>query len=121
MMNDNANVTMPLNDFDELRENMKNFLKLAPRIAKCFEYNCEELPEPAECKKCNKEDPDCTKCEVYKANPPYKETLTVDVEQLITVCKQYALYGKDVVGVDLKNMTIIKKKTLKNKQRGVLQ
>lgn len=113
MMNDNTTVTMSLNDFDELGENSKSFLKLAPRIAKCFEYNYEELPIPTECKKCKKADPDCTKCKIYKANPLYKETLTVDVERLITVCKEYALYGKDVDFADLENIAIIKKENTK--------
>lgn len=113
MMNDNATVTMPLGEFDVLRENSANFLILAPRIAKCFEYNYKELPEPADCKKCEKADPDCTKCEVYKANPPCEETLTVDVERLITVCKEYAIYGKDVDFADLENIAIIKKENTK--------
>ena len=109
MMNDNTTVTMPLNDFDELREKSKSFSKLAPQIAKCFEYNYKELPEPADCKKCEKADPDCTKCEVYKANPPCEETLTVDVERLITVCKEYAFYGKDADFADPEYIAIIKK------------
>lgn len=113
MMNDNATVTMPLNDFDELRENSKSLLKLAPRIAKCFKYDYKEFPEPADCKKCKEVNPDCTKCEVYKENPFCEETLTVDVERLITVCKEYALYGKDVDFTDLENIAIIKKENTK--------
>lgn len=109
MMNDKATVTMPLEDFDELREESAAFRTIRAQIAKCFtDYQYVEFAEPEECKKCTEENPNCTKCEIGKENPPYEESITLDVEQLISVCKQYALFGKNV-DTDIRDLKIIKK------------
>lgn len=109
MMNDKATVTMPLEDFDEMRLESKLFCDIRDKISKCFsDYTYEEYPMPKECKACVEENPDCRKCEIGKNNPPYKETITLDVERLIKVCKQYALYGKETVESDIDEIEIIR-------------
>lgn len=112
MMNDSTTVTMPLNDFDKLREDSDKFSKLVPQIAKCFVYNLEEFDPPKACSKCTKENPDCKKCKAYQKNPPYKESFTVDVERLIKVCKKYALFGKktELTEAEIEEITVIEKR-----------
>lgn len=105
-MVEGATVTLPLNEFDGLRADSKEFQQLAKRIAACFEYEFKDNGEPAKCKSCKKEDPDCTKCKVYKESPPWEEILTVDVERLINAAKQYALYGKDIE-TDVEEATVV--------------
>ncbi len=106
-MVEGATVTLPLNEFDGLRADSKEYRDIAPRIANCFEYDYKEFATPEDCKKCGEENPDCSQCEVCKENPPCEETLTVDVDRLIAVCKQYALYGKNICA-DIDEMKIIK-------------
>lgn len=106
-MVEGATVTLPLNEFDELREGNNAYRSIAPKIANCFEYDYKEFATPEACKKCDEENPDCSQCEVGKENPPFEETLTVDVDRLIAVCKQYALYGKNIY-TDIDEMKIIK-------------
>ncbi len=106
-MIENATVTLPLNEFDELRADSKVYRKIAQKIAACFEYQFKEYDMPEECKACRKDD--CTKCKVYKEKPPFEEILTVDVEQLINAAKQCALYGKNIDS-DVEEMRIVKKK-----------
>lgn len=118
MNKDGVTVTLPLEKFDELREGERAYREIAPRIARCFEYECKELVVSEDCKKCVEENPDCTTCDVYKANPPFKETLTVDVERLISVCKDYAFYGKEIPVSDPEEMEIIKKSGGKSTKRG---
>ena len=108
-MVEGATVTLPLNEFDELRKDSKEFQRLVPLLAACFEYEFKDNGEPAKCKSCKKENPDCTKCKVFKESPPWEETLTVDVDRLIRVTKQYALYGKDA-DLDVEEMTVVIKK-----------
>lgn len=107
-MIEGATVTLPLNEFDKLRMDSEEYQQLAPRLAACFDYEFKDNGEPAKCKTCKKENPDCTKCKVYKESPPWEEILTVDVERLIRVCKEYALFGKDVEG-DVDEMTLKRK------------
>lgn len=109
MMNDKATVTMPLEDFDEMRLESKLFREIREKISNCFsDYECIEYAEPEECKKCTEENPDCTTCKIGIENPSYEETITLDVERLIKVCKRYALYGKDVKS-DIDDIEIIRK------------
>ncbi len=105
-----ATVTLPLSEFDELRLGDAAYREIAPKIAACFEYECKEYPEPAKCKTCKRENPDCTKCKAFKESPPWEEILTVDVERLINVAKQYALYGKNITS-DVEKMSLIVKKS----------
>lgn len=107
---ENATVMLPLNIFDELREDSKEFRKIAPQIAACFEYELKEYGTPEKCNTCKKENPDCPKCKVFKESPPWEEFLTVDVERLINFAKQYALYGKDIKS-NVKEMTVVSKKS----------
>lgn len=108
MMNDKATVTMPLEDFDEMRLKIKLFGEIREEISKCFyDYECIEYAIPKECKECAEENPDCSKCEIYKNNPPFEGTITLDVERLIKVCKRYALYGKNVES-DIDDIKIIR-------------
>lgn len=93
-MIENANVTLSLSDFDELREESKEFRKIARCISACFEYICKENQEPEECKNC-KNGIECEECEIYKKHPAYDEYLTLDVAKLVRVAKEYALYGKE--------------------------
>lgn len=92
-MLENTTVTLPLRDFDTLREGEREYRNIARALSACFEYTCENHPEPPECKNCSTET-DCPDCEHYA--PDYIEKLTVDVERLIRVAKEYALYGKDI-------------------------
>ena len=108
-MVEGATVTLPLNEFDGLRTDIEEFRRLAKLIAACFEYECKDNGEPAECKSCKKENPVCTKCKVFKKSPPWEEILTVDVERLIKAAKQYALYGKDIEA-DVEEATVVIKK-----------
>lgn len=108
-MVEGATVTLPLNEFDGLRTDSEEFQRLAPQLAACFEYELKDKGEPAKCKSCKKENPDCTKCKVFKESPPWEEILTVDVERLINAAKQYALYGKDIEA-DIEEMTVVIKK-----------
>jgi len=108
-MVENATVTLPLNEFDELRADSKELQRLAPQIAACFDYEFKENGEPEKCKTCKKENPDCKKCKVFKESPPWEEILTVDTERLIRVAKQYALYGKNVKA-DVEEITVVEKK-----------
>lgn len=108
-MVEGATVTLPLNEFDGLRTDSEEFQRLAPQLAACFEYEFKDNGEPAKCKSCKKENPDCTKCKVFKESPPWEETLTVDVDRLIRVTKQYALYDKNVEA-DVEEMTVVIKK-----------
>lgn len=110
MDKDKITVTLALSDFDELREESTAFRTIREQIAKCFtDYQYVEFDEPEECKKCVEENPDCTTCEVCKANPPYEETISLDVERLISVCKRYALFGKGVAEIDIDDIKIIRK------------
>lgn len=108
-MVESATVTLPLNEFDGLRTDSKEFRQLAKRLAACFEHEFKENGEPEKCKSCKKENPDCTKCKVFRESPPWEEILTVDVERLINVAKQYALYGKDVEA-NVEEATVVIKK-----------
>ena len=108
-MIDNATVTLPLSEFDQLRAESNDFQNIATKIAACFEYEFKDYGEPLKCKTCKKENPDCTKCKVFKESPPWEEILTVDVERLINVAKQYALYGKNIEA-DVEEATVIIKK-----------
>ena len=104
MMIENANVTLPLSDFDELREESKEFRKIARCISACFEYVCKENPEPEECKNCHS-GVECEECEIYKKYPAYDEYLTLDVARLVRFAKKYALYGKEAEA-DLDNIPV---------------
>lgn len=106
----NAKITLPLEEFDELRLGDSAYREIAQKIAACFEYKCKEYSVPAKCKTCKKENPDCTKCKVFKESPPWEEILTVDVERLINVAKQYALYGQDITS-DVEEMSLVIKKS----------
>ncbi|MEZ3437587.1 MAG: hypothetical protein K1W18_01745 [Oscillospiraceae bacterium] len=106
MMIEGATVTLPLNEFDGLRTDSEEFQQLVRRIAACFEYESKGRGESDKCKTCKKENPDCTKCKVFKESPSWEETLTIDVEQLIRVTQKYALYGKDVDS-DIEEMTVV--------------
>lgn len=118
MNKENATVTLLLTEFDKLREGDRAYRDSAPQIADCFDYRCKDLVVSEDCRKCNEENPDCMQCEVYKANPPYEETLTVDVERLISVCKQYALYGKEVYScANISEMKIIIKGAAEKKAK----
>lgn len=108
-MIEGATVTLPLNEFDELRTDSEDFYKLTRSIAACFDYEYKEYGMPEECKDCKKVNPNCTKCKVYKENPPYEETLTVDTQRLINIAKQYALCGTDIES-DVEEMIIVEKK-----------
>lgn len=108
-MIEGATVTLPLGEFDELRSDSEAFYKLTRRIAACFEYETKEYGEPEKCKTCKKENPDCKKCKVFKETPPWEDILTVDVERLINVAKQYALYGTDIEA-DVEEATVVIKK-----------
>ena len=108
-MIEGATVTLPLDEFDELRANSKDFQNIARQIATCFEYEMREYGEPEKCKTCKKENPVCRKCKVFKESPPWEEILTVDVERLIRAVKQYALYGKDIEA-DAEEATVIIKR-----------
>lgn len=108
-MIEGATVTLPLDEFDELRANSKDFQNIVRQIATCFEYEMKEYGEPEKCKTCKKENPVCRKCKVFKESPPWEEILTVDVERLIRGVKQYALYGKDIEA-DVEEATVIIKK-----------
>lgn len=105
-MIEGATVTLPLNEFDGLRTDSEEFQRLVKRIAACFDYKFKENGEPEKCKSCKKENPDCTKCKVFKESPPWEEILTVDVERLINAAKQYALYGKDIEA-DVEETTVV--------------
>ncbi len=96
-MLENATVTLPLADFDTMRDGEREYRRMAGRLANCFDYKYvkHHNPEPPECKDC-KRDIDCPDCEINAANPLCTETLTVDVGRLIRTAKEYALYGKDV-------------------------
>lgn len=93
-MLDNTTVTLPLNDFDTLRAGERAHRDIASALARCFDYTCTKNPISEKCNKCKKDS--CEGCKTYKENPPYNEFLTVDIERLIGVTKEYALYGKDV-------------------------
>jgi hypothetical protein len=89
-MFDHATVTLSLKDLDALRAHSGDHI--ASALAKCFCYEVKEKAEPQECKGC-KSEVDCPDCEHYTPNQ-CEEKLTVDVEKLIWVAKEYALYGK---------------------------
>ena len=97
-MFDKATVTMPLDEFDELRRAKNQFeswyREMASRIAGCFEYTATEL-KPG----CDEECDTCGHCNAYI------EKLTVDVERLINVAKDYSCWGKDIE-TDLDSITI---------------
>lgn len=112
-MIEGTTVTMPLKEFDELRADSKEYREIAPQIAACFEYELKEYGEPEKCKTCKKVNPDCTKCKVFKESPPWEEFLTVDVERLISITKEYALYGKNVKS-DVEEMTVVLKESKKS-------
>lgn len=95
-MLDSATVTLRLAEFDELRSTHRAHREIVQRLAGCFEYSYIQNPEPEECKDC-KEDDGCEDCKIYHDNPPYDEKLTVDVDHLIKVAKEYSLYGKDII------------------------
>lgn len=105
-MLEGATVTLPLSEFDRLRTDSEDLQRLIRQIAVCFEYEFKEYAMPEKCKTCKKENPDCTKCKVFKESPPWEETLTVDVERLINTAKQYALYGTDIKA-DVEEATIV--------------
>lgn len=107
-MIESATVTLPLDEFDELRANSNDFRNIAQQIATCFEYEMKEYGEPEKCKTCKKENPVCRKCKVFKESPPWEEILTVDTQHLINVAKKYALYCKDIES-DVEEMTVVEK------------
>ncbi|MCM1165657.1 MAG: hypothetical protein NC401_06565 [Ruminococcus sp.] len=112
-MIEGATVTLPLKEFDELREQSREFRKIAPQIAACFEYELKEYSTPEKCKTCQKENPVCTKCKVFKESPPWEEFLTVDVERLINLTKQYAFYGEELYST-VEEMTVVIKDSKKS-------
>jgi hypothetical protein len=83
-MHENTIVTLPLEDFDALREADKEHKRLVSSIAACFKYSCARNPLG------------------------YTEILTVDIERLIKTTKYYSLWGKDVE-TDLDKITITPK------------
>lgn len=91
-MNDKAKVTMPLEDFDEMRLESKLFREIREQISECF-YDYR----------------------IIECAPPFEETIKLDVEQLIETCKRYALYGKDIES-DIDDIEIIRE-TKKNKSK----
>lgn len=101
-MFENTTVTLPLNDFDALREGEREYRKLASALASCFDYTCKKNPEPKACKDCNGE-VDCPDCEHYI--PDYEEKLTLHVERLVRITKPYAMYGKEIEA-DLGEITV---------------
>lgn len=106
MIIEGVTVTLPLNEFDGLRTNSEELRRLTKRIAACFEYKIKDNGDPRNASLVKKENPDCTKCKVFNESPPWEETLTVDVERLIKVAKQYALYGKDIEA-DVEEATVV--------------
>ena len=116
-MLEGATVTLPLDEFDKMRSESEEYRRIAGRIAACFEYSYEEYAEPAQCKACAEENPDCTNCKVYKESPPFEETLTVDTERLIRAVKQYALYGKNITS-DVDEMNVVERQREKQKRGG---
>ena len=109
-MIEGATITLPLSEFDRLRTDSEDFQRLIRQIAVCFEYEFKEYAVPEKCKTCKKENPDCTKCKVFKESPPWEEILTVDTKSLINFAKQYALYGKETENfLSVKEMTVVAK------------
>ena len=106
-MFENTTVTLALDTFDELRNGHRAHKGIAGRLATCFEYSYVENPEPQECKECKKEE-GCEDCKVYKDNPPFIQTMTVDVDRLIKVTLGYSVYGKDI-DPDIDELQIVKK------------
>lgn len=108
-MDANITVTMPLHEYDALRSIQQNYRDIVRDIAACFDYSFTLNPCPQECADCPtasesyalpKNSPgairaDCTQCEVFKKYNEIDEHLTVDVERLINVTKDFALCGKD--------------------------
>jgi hypothetical protein len=107
----NTTVTLPLNEFDDLRDKAQEYKTIAYKLAHCFQYSCIEHEEPQECKDCKDchGEIDCPDCDIHKKNPSYTEKLTVDVERLIRVASEYALYGTNVE-TNIKNILFEKKK-----------
>ncbi len=99
MNNTTITVTLPLSEFDTLRDGEREYRRIADRLSRCFTYKYEKSPECDDCQKVI-----CPECEVYKT----LETLTVDVERLIQTAKDYALYRKDVE-TELDGIKIIRK------------
>ena len=101
-MFDRATVTMPLDEFDELRRGKNQFenwyREMASRIAGCFEYSLKYTATDVK-PGCDEECSTCGYCIAYT------EKLTVDVERLINVAKDYSCWGKDIE-TDLDNITI---------------
>jgi len=95
-MFNNAKVTLDIQDFEKLREAHKKHGDIASRLSDCFDYAVIENPMPKECIGCDREEVECDECETYIKYPPFTHKLTVDVERLIEVAKEYALYGKEV-------------------------
>ena len=103
-MLENTTVTLPLQDFDKLRNGHDAHKRLAWLLSVCFKYDCSPSPQPQECEKCEKnlttekwnvDNAECRECETYYNYPDYTETLTVDVARLIKTAKEYSLYGKN--------------------------
>lgn len=92
MMNEKATVTMPLEDFDEMRLESKLFREIREQISKCF-----------------------SDYKIIEYALPFEATITLDVERLINTCKRYALYGKDIES-DIDDIEIIRE-TRKNKSK----
>ena len=103
-MIENTTVTMPLKSFDEMREDSKQYRQFIAQISRCFDYVRGENSDPNECDNCQS-DISCFDCEAYKNNPQYDEKLTVDVERLIRITKEYALWGEDL-DLDIDAITI---------------
>lgn len=109
-MLENTTVTLPLNDFDNLRVGEREYRDITRHLAHCFDYTCTKNPYPQECESCESTDNkhsypnnegttifvDCANCAAFLNHKMYNELLTVDVERLIEIAKIYALYGKDV-------------------------
>lgn len=77
---DKLTISMPFNEFYALWNTENAYKDITAAISGCFEYAAEET-----------------------------ETLTVDIERLVAVCKQYALYGKDVDS-NVENMVVVVKR-----------
>jgi hypothetical protein len=93
-MLENVTVTLSLQDFDTFRAGEAAHRAIASQLASCFDYLCTKNETPAQCEKCKKDS--CEGCKVYDKNPLYTEKMTVNVNQLITVAKDYSCWGKDI-------------------------
>lgn len=100
-----AIVKLPLGDFDEIRQGFDDYQELALRIASCFEYKITASKKAKECENCV--NGICDTCPVLKEHPTdvIKELLA-DIDALLAVAQDYALYDKDDIDEDLYDLPL---------------